>query len=181
MGAFFAGVWYNNDNDFAEGVRGMPSYFTYDMAMGPMTFGESDGCLTVLQFGAVTLPGEQRETPLILEARRQLEEYFALERHQFSLPLCPAGTPFQQKVWAALRQIPYGTTVSYKELAIAIGNEKACRAVGMANHRNPIGIIVPCHRVVGANGDLTGYAAGLSRKRQLLELEQQGIGGEPYV
>ena len=108
------------------------------------------------------------------EAQRQLEEYFAGERTEFSLPLESHGTDFQQRVWRALRAIPFGTTISYGELARRIGNPRAVRAVGLANGRNPISIIVPCHRVIGANGTLTGYGGGLERKRFLLALESGG-------
>lgn len=106
------------------------------------------------------------------ECIRQLEEYFQGNRYEFDLPLHPVGTPFQQKVWEALQQIPYGETRSYKEIAIECGNEKACRAVGMANNRNPIAIVIPCHRVIGKNGKLVGYAGGLDIKTFLLELEK---------
>ncbi len=104
-------------------------------------------------------------------AREQLGEYFAGERTDFELPLAPVGTPFQEEVWSALREIPYGETASYGELAERIGRPSAARAVGMANGRNPISIIVPCHRVIGATGELTGYAGGVERKRLLLDLE----------
>jgi methylated-DNA-[protein]-cysteine S-methyltransferase len=102
----------------------------------------------------------------------QLAEYFDGTRTAFDLPLDPIGTPFQRTVWRALVEIPYGETVTYGELAQRLGRPSAARAVGLANGRNPIGIIVPCHRVVGANGDLTGYGGGLERKRHLLDLEQ---------
>jgi methylated-DNA-[protein]-cysteine S-methyltransferase len=104
-------------------------------------------------------------------AREQLGEYFAGERTEFDLPLAPEGTPFQERVWRALRAIPYGQTASYGDLADRIGQPTASRAVGLANGRNPISIIVPCHRVIGASGKLTGYAGGIERKRFLLELE----------
>ncbi len=103
---------------------------------------------------------------------RELTEFFDGIRREFTLPLHPAGTPFQLRVWAELRMIPYGATISYGELARRIGNPRAGRAVGMANHRNPIAILIPCHRVIGSNGDLTGYGGGLSRKKTLLNLEQ---------
>lgn len=106
------------------------------------------------------------------EATRQLRDYFAGQRTEFDLPLAPHGTEFQLRVWKALQQIPYGRTLSYGELATEIGRPSAARAVGLANGRNPISIIVPCHRVVGATGDLTGYGGGLDRKRQLLNLER---------
>jgi methylated-DNA-[protein]-cysteine S-methyltransferase len=106
------------------------------------------------------------------EVRDQLADYFAGERQQFDLPIRPAGTPFQQQVWEALTQIPFGATMTYSELAERVGKPFASRAVGAANGRNPISIIVPCHRVIGANGKLTGYAGGVERKKWLLELER---------
>ena len=107
------------------------------------------------------------------QAREQLAEYFAGTRTRFDLPLAPAGTPFQQDVWAALGRIPYGQTWSYAQLANEIGQPSASRAVGAAVGRNPVCVVVPCHRVVGANGDLTGYAGGVDRKRALLALERE--------
>ena len=111
------------------------------------------------------------ETPLTLQAAAELEEYFAGVRREFTVALSPHGTPFQQEVWRALRSIPYGEVRSYGEIAAAAGRPKAARAVGMANHDNPLLIFTPCHRVVGKNGSLTGFACGLEVKRQLLELE----------
>lgn len=105
------------------------------------------------------------------EAERQLQEYFAGERQSFDLPLAPRGEPFQQRVWRLLRQIPYGETRSYGRLAHELGSPGLAQAVGAANGRNPLSVVVPCHRVVGADGSLTGYAGGLERKRRLLELE----------
>jgi methylated-DNA-[protein]-cysteine S-methyltransferase len=113
-----------------------------------------------------------RDAAPLGEAQRELEEYFAGERREFSVPLDSPGTAFQMRVWAGLRVIPYGETISYRELAHRIGQPKAVRAVGLANGRNPISIIVPCHRVIGANGTLTGYGGGLERKRFLLALER---------
>ena len=115
---------------------------------------------------------EKKETPLIKKAAQQFDEYFDGKRKSFNLPLSLSGTEFQMKVWNALQNIPYGETISYGELAAIIGNPKASRAVGMANNRNPIPIIVPCHRVIGHDGSLTGYAGGLELKRLLLELEK---------
>jgi len=106
------------------------------------------------------------------EPRRQLDQYFAGDRTEFDLPLAPAGTPFQLSVWDALRRIPYGETRSYREIAEAIGRPSATRAVGAANGRNPIAVIVPCHRVIGADGSLTGFGGGIERKRLLLDLER---------
>ena len=116
-------------------------------------------------------PGEDSSNGLCREVEKQLNEYFSGSRKVFDLPLDPAGTEFQQKVWDALQAIPYGARRTYGEIAAAVGNPKASRAVGMANNRNPIMIIIPCHRVVGADGALTGYAGGLEMKQALLELE----------
>jgi methylated-DNA-[protein]-cysteine S-methyltransferase len=117
---------------------------------------------------AAETPGRQNE---LAEARRQLEAYFAGRLRSFDVPLSPRGTPFQLQVWDALRAIPYGTTVSYAEIARRIGRPSAARAVGRAVGQNPLAIVVPCHRVVGASGALTGFAWGIERKRRLLELE----------
>ena len=113
----------------------------------------------------------RRDDRLFTVATGQLAAYFAGELTDFDLPLAPAGTGFQQRVWAALRTIPYGQTTSYGELAGQLGNPGASRAVGLANGRNPIAVVVPCHRVIGANGTLTGYGGGLDRKRWLLDHE----------
>lgn len=109
--------------------------------------------------------------PLLLDAADQLRAYFAGELREFDLPLAPRGTPFQLSVWDAVSAIPYGSTATYAEIAAAIGHPSACRAVGAANGRNPLPLIVPCHRVIGAAGALTGYGGGLERKRSLLDLE----------
>ena len=111
------------------------------------------------------------QQPILLETERQLKEYFFGTRTEFDLPLEPKGSEFQIKVWRALRQIPFGQTRSYLDLATAVGTPKASRAVGAANGRNPLSIIVPCHRVIGANGALTGFAGGLEVKAKLLALE----------
>ena len=103
---------------------------------------------------------------------KQLNEYFAGKRKQFDLPLKPHGTKFQLAVWKALSEIPYGETRSYKDIAVAINNPKACRAVGLANNKNPVWIVIPCHRVIGSNGTLTGYGGGLKMKQRLLDLEK---------
>jgi methylated-DNA-[protein]-cysteine S-methyltransferase len=114
-----------------------------------------------------------REDPAALaEPVRQLRAYFAGELHDFDLPLAPEGTPFQMRVWRELRNIPYGQTISYGELARRVGSPKGSRAVGLANGANPISIVVPCHRVIGSNGKLTGYGGGLENKERLLALER---------
>ena len=146
----------------------MPCLF-YDSPIGPMTLVQEGEALVRLDFDVPSQPEEA--TPLLLEACRQLREYFAGERKAFALPLAPAGTEFQKKVWAVLRDIPWGETRSYGDIARAIGKPAACRAVGMANGRNPLPVFIPCHRVIGTNGSITGYSGGLEKKRFLLRLE----------
>lgn len=145
--------------------------YSYQTPVGQITVSATQDAVTAIQFGE-NLEGSIRETELIKKTFQQLDEYFKRSRTVFDIPLLFEGTEFQKKVWSALQQIPYGRTVSYKELAIVVGNEKACRAVGMANNRNKIAIIVPCHRVIGSNGKLVGYAAGLEVKNFLLNLEK---------
>ena len=136
------------------------------------------GFLTVQSDGEYILSVSFEETqkcdklPLFDETFKQLDEYFEGRRKTFDLPIKLNGTQFQMKVWEELKKIPYGQTVSYEYIAQKIGNKKACRAVGMANNKNPICIIVPCHRVVGKNGSLTGYAFGNDIKARLLEIEK---------
>jgi methylated-DNA-[protein]-cysteine S-methyltransferase len=119
-------------------------------------------------------PGARSDDPLVAEAEAQLTAYFAGERTRFELPLSPRGTEFQRSVWAAVGAIPYGATTTYSALAASLGRPAAFRAVGAANGRNPLAVIVPCHRVIGAAGALTGYGGGLDRKRALLDLERAG-------
>ena len=147
----------------------MPA-FTMQSPIGLLTIEETDGAITALRFGGETV--SPPPTPLLQRAAQQLTEYFAARRRRFDLPLRPQGTAFQQAAWSALCDIPYGQTRTYAQQAAAIGNPKACRAVGMANHCNPLPLFIPCHRVIGAGGKLTGYAGGLAVKRFLLELEQ---------
>jgi methylated-DNA-[protein]-cysteine S-methyltransferase len=116
---------------------------------------------------------EDHQHPMLLRVKKQLEQYFAGQRQQFDLPLDFKGTDFQQQVWQTLLTIPYGETRSYKEIAVQIGNEKAVRAVGAANGKNPISIIAPCHRVIGSSGALVGFAGGLDKKQILLNIEQK--------
>ena len=118
---------------------------------------------------------EDRQHPMLHKVKQQLQEYFAGQRQQFDLPLDFQGTAFQQQVWQALLNIPYGETRSYKEIAVQLGNAKAVRAVGAANGKNPISIIAPCHRVIGSSGALVGFAGGLDKKQILLSLEQSQI------
>ncbi|MCK6546934.1 methylated-DNA--[protein]-cysteine S-methyltransferase [Myxococcota bacterium] len=126
--------------------------------------------------GAIAEPGA--EHPILAQAARELTEYFAGARRAFTVPLAAEGTPFQREVWAALVEIPFGETCSYRALAERLGRPAAVRAVGAANRVNPIGIIVPCHRVIGAGGALVGYAGGLETKRRLLEHEAR-VAGRP--
>lgn len=150
----------------------MTHYYTYDTILGSVTFVEENGALVVITTSPYQ-PKEEiyQETPVIKEAFRQLSEYFSGNRKTFNLPLLLKGTDFQKQVWQALLKIPFGETRSYKQIAEAIGNPKAVRAVGMANNKNPLLIVVPCHRVIGANGKLVGYAVGLDKKEYLLRLE----------
>ena len=140
-----------------------------------MTAAAEGSALTQLHFGAEgeTVEGTPSEAALLERLQTQLEEYAAGRRRAFDLPLNPAGTPFQRQVWRALLDIPYGETRTYGALAAAIGTPGAARAVGAACGRNPLVVLIPCHRVVGADGSLTGYSAegGVERKRALLELE----------
>jgi methylated-DNA-[protein]-cysteine S-methyltransferase len=140
-----------------------------DTPIGPLLLSGEDGRLTGAWFDA---EAEARSTePLFLDAEAQLHAYFASALERFELPLEPRGTAFQRSVWEVVLGIPYGTTSSYSELARELGRPNACRAVGAANGRNPLPVIVPCHRVIGAAGALTGYGGGLERKRMLLALE----------
>ena len=145
--------------------------YSYETKLGSVTIVEEDGALLAITTHR-TYEGIKQETLLIKEAYSQLSEYLLGERKSFDLPLNPRGTVFQQQVWKALCDIPYGETRSYKQIAEAIGNPKAVRAVGMANNRNPLLIVVPCHRVIGANGQLVGYGAGIDKKEFLLKLEK---------
>jgi len=151
-------------------------YYIYDYPIGFVGIAEEDGNITRVFFtdkNGKDAPKdfEKRETPLVRKAAKQMTEYFAGKRRDFDLPLEFGGTDFQKKVWAALLTIPYGETRSYGEIASQIENPKAFRAVGMANNRNPIAIVCPCHRVIGADGSLVGYGGGLRTKEYLLALE----------
>lgn len=142
---------------------------------GRLAVGVEDGAVTDIHFErSRDWPQNyvEGETPLHREAFRQLEEYFAGSRRLFDLPLAPAGTDFQLRCWNALRAIPYGETRSYGDVARAVGSPRAFRAVGMANNRNPIVIVIPCHRVIGSDGKLVGFGGGLDVKASLLELER---------
>ena len=150
---------------------------TFATPIGPLTLHARDGALTGVWMEDDRELAERRDDSSPLgEARRQLDAYFAGELREFDLPLAPSGSAFQLRVWEELRAIPYGDTISYGELARRVGDPSAARAVGLANGRNPLPVVVPCHRVIGADGSLTGFGGGLDRKRRLLELEA-GIAG----
>ncbi len=156
----------------------MINTFSYDTDYGKITISEENEHIIELKLGYSDFDNAKlniKESDVIKKAYEQLKEYFNGQRTSFDLPLNPKGTEFQKKVWNALLDIPYGYTCSYKEIAVRIGNEKACRAVGSANNKNPIFIIIPCHRVIGKNGSLVGYGGGLHIKQKLLELEQNNI------
>ena len=144
--------------------------------VGPLTLFAEDDFLTALVYGDY---GGYDDIPLFREARRQLDEYFDGQRQTFHLPLRPEGTEFQKKVWQVLCRIPYGRVISYRELATRVGAPRAFQAVGQANGHNPLPILIPCHRVIAANGTLGGYSGGLERKRFLLHLEGHDLPAPP--
>jgi methylated-DNA-[protein]-cysteine S-methyltransferase len=164
------------------GVNIMQYFDYYPSPLGKMLLVASDTALTGLHFvdekyypGIATDWQQNPETIMLARARKQLDLYFAGKLTEFDLPVEPDGTAFQRGVWCELQKIPYGTTINYGTLAQRIGNASASRAVGAANGRNPISIVIPCHRVIGANGDLTGYAGGMARKEALLRLETRRV------
>lgn len=145
----------------------------FDTPLGTIGIAESDGMVTDIFYGEKNRPTEcgVEKTPVLAKAGKQLLEYFADKRTEFDFPVSPEGTDFERAVWAALRTIPFGETRTYKQIAEQIGHPIAFRAVGRANGRNRINIVIPCHRVIGSNGALTGYSAGLDFKEKLLRLE----------
>ncbi|MFI3188259.1 cysteine methyltransferase [Crenothrix sp. D3] len=152
----------------------MTLYFQHT-ALGKLGIAEQDGNITAVYFANEIIPQdlEIAKTALLSEAFSQLNAYFAGELTEFSLPLAPRGSVFRQAVWQALCAVPYATTASYKDIAIAINNPKAAQAVGQANGKNPIPIFIPCHRIIGSNGKLVGYSGGLEIKVFLLALEKR--------
>lgn len=142
--------------------------------LGDLLLQAADGVLVKVLFPPYALPDEppDPDDPVLRQAADELAEYFAGTRHDFAVPVGPPGTPFQQAVWAELRRVPYGTTTTYAAIAARLGRPAAVRAVGAANGRNPVAVLVPCHRVVGSDGNLRGYAGGLERKLALLGLER---------
>ena len=157
----------------------MRTHTTVDSPVGPLTLVDEDGAMAGLYMHEQKhLPAPERfgsrDDAVLPAVREQLVAYFTGELRDFDVPLTLRGTDFQRSVWAALREVPYGTTCTYADLARAIGRPTAVRAVGAANGRNPVCVVVPCHRVVGSGGSLTGYAGGVERKQSLLDLERRG-------
>jgi methylated-DNA-[protein]-cysteine S-methyltransferase len=152
-----------------RGAASVGCVHTVESPIGPLLLSAERGRLTGVAF--VEAAGPTSTDPLFREAEVQLHAYFAGQLERFKLPLAPSGTAFQRSVWEALGAIPYGSTTTYLRLAATLGRPSACRAVGAANGRNPLPVIVPCHRVIGTAGALTGYGGGLERKRLLLALE----------
>jgi len=156
----------------------MKSYWYHDTPIGRLLLVGTSTALLELHFPKAKKPPQpapdwQEEKAPFAKVIEQLDQFFAGERKSFNLPLAPEGTVFQQKVWKALQRIPFGGTASYSEIAENVGNPKGCRAVGMANARNPIPIIIPCHRVIGKNGSLSGFGGGIETKQYLLDLEKK--------
>ena len=152
---------------------------SYDTKIGKVTIAENDGYIIGIYFEKDKIPEtvEEKETDLIKEAIRQITLYLDGKLEYITVPIKLEGTEFQKLVWNELKKIPYGKTCTYKDIAKGIGNEKACRAVGNANNKNKIPIIVPCHRVIGTNGKLVGYAGGLDIKEKLLDIEKRNTKG----
>lgn len=151
----------------------MKNMYIYDTEIGKIIITDNGEAITGIHFDRYDIPKDfvEKETDLIKETKKQLDEYFKGNRENFNIPMYLEGTDFQKSVWKALQDIPYGETKSYSEIAEYINNPKACRAVGLANNKNPISIIIPCHRVIGKSGKLVGYGGGLHIKERLLELE----------
>lgn len=157
----------------------MKEYCPYPSPIGTLLLFGQDGLLEELHFANSSrhredLSGYHLNEQCFKEVIQQLDEYFEGKRKTFELAIAPQGTSFQKNVWLELQKIPYGATASYSEIALRLGNKNGCRAVGMANGKNPIPIIVPCHRIIGKDGSLTGFGGGLEVKKQLLKLEKEG-------
>ena len=156
----------------------MTLYTVTPSPIGDLLLTMEDDALTRLHMEPHAIdPTWRRDDPAFRKVTDQLAAYFAGDLRDFDVPLAPRGTPFQLRVWEALREIPYGHTWSYGALATCVGNPNASRAVGLANGRNPIAVIVPCHRVIGSTGKLVGYGGGMERKKTLLDLEARGREG----
>jgi len=158
-------------------------YRTVSTPLGPFTLAADESCLVLAEFGECSdnetklsvKPVQSEKLPVLELGAAEIAKYFAGSLQEFTVPYRLDTTPFRRKVWTELGKIPYGQTISYQTLACRIGNSKACRAVGQANHFNPLSIIVPCHRVIGQDGRLVGYGGGLDKKRWLLDWEQSQI------
>ena len=152
----------------------MKAIYYYETPIGKMGVAETDGAISHILFDGekISKDFEVKETKIIKSASKQLKEYFSGKRKDFDLPLFLDGTPFQVSVWKALQTIPFGETRSYKDIAVQVGCPKGPRAVGLANNRNKIPIVIPCHRVIGTNGKLVGFGGGLPTKQFLLDLEK---------
>lgn len=154
----------------------MPDVLVFASPVGAVSVEGDDDYIYAISFSDREQPEVDPGNPILQKARLQLQEFFAGDRRQFDLPLKFYGTDFQNKVWAALLDIPFGETRTYLQLARILGDEKCIRAAASANGRNPFAIVVPCHRVIGTDGSLTGYAGGLKRKQWLLEHEEKVLG-----
>ncbi len=151
-------------------------YYIIQTPLGPLTAIEEKQSLVNLFFRKVSdLNAIKKKTPLFAKLEKELNDYFAGKLRVFSIPMTLKGTDFQKRVWQALQTIPYGEVITYQDLAIRIGQPKACRAVGMANHRNNLPILIPCHRVIGKKGHLVGYSDGVEKKAFLLKLEKESL------
>jgi len=153
----------------------MRNYYSYQTVIDRILIVEEDENIVEIAFGKQKTSGTEKETALIKKAIKQLNEYFDGKRQTFDFATNAKGTEFQKRVWLALQNIPYGELYSYKQIAEIIGNPKASRAVGMANNKNSLPIVIPCHRVVGSNGKLVGYAYGLDMKKCLIDIEKANI------
>jgi methylated-DNA-[protein]-cysteine S-methyltransferase len=154
----------------------MKNYYSYNIKKLCILIVEDNGYVVEIAFDKREIKGTEKETAIIKTAATQLEEYFAGKRQCFDFPINPQGSEFQKRVWTALQNIPYGELRTYKQIAEEIGNGKASRAVGMANNKNPLPVVVPCHRVIGSNGKLIGYAYGLDMKEYLINVEKNAAG-----
>jgi len=150
----------------------MELYQIITTRFGALTIVATEQAVTQVLFGSRLLEMHSGTNKVLMQAAKEIEEYMSWERRVFSVPIAYHGTVFQDKVWTALRDIPYGVTCTYKELAASICNPKASRAVGNANNKNPLPILIPCHRVIGSDGSLVGYAGGIELKQKLLKLEE---------
>lgn len=150
----------------------MKYFLRYNSPIGELYLIEEDNYLIEINFSSAPADILERETDFLISCKKELVEYFERKKKEFTIPLKLYGTEFQKKVWNALLKIPYGETRSYKDIAIMVDNPKGSRAIGMANNRNPLPIVIPCHRVIGANKKLVGYGGGLEKKIFLLELEK---------